>query len=130
MPHGLWIVIHHQDTCRHSRSDTRLAGLPKGIGGVRWDGLVGDRYGEDEPDTPVRTFTFRPDPAAVGFDDPLANGQSQTVPGDVPFDHSAIDTRVFPEQIGQLVRQQSPPFSHHRNRDVHPVALSFHPDAR
>ena len=93
-------------------------------------GVLGHRNGEGEPRPQARPVTLGPYPAPVGLHDPLADGQAQARPRDVPSPVLAVDAGELPEQVRQPLGGY--PSALVRDGDRHVVSLPHggHPDGR
>ena len=93
-------------------------------------GLFGDRQREGEKRSEALSFALRPYAPPVGFDDALADGQTQAGPFDLPSGAVAFDSDVLAEEVGQSLGGNSPSLVGDRESDVQVLPLGPQPDGR
>ena len=93
-------------------------------------GVLGHRNGEGEPRPQARPVALGPYPAPVGLHYPLADGETQARPRDVPSPVLAVDAGELAEQVRQPLGGYPPALV--RDGDRHVVALPHgrYPDGR
>ena len=91
-------------------------------------GLLDRRNGEGEPASQARPVALGLDAAPVGLHDPLADGQAQAGPAELPSPLLAVEARELPEQVRQPLRGHARAVVGHREGDVDAVPHHGHPD--
>ena len=124
VPERLRVVVHAENAGR-----IRFLSRPwPGPSGADAPGLLDRRNGEGEPASQARPVALGLDAAPVGLHDPLADGQAQAGPAELPSPLLAVEPRELPEQVRQPLGGHARAVVGHREGDVDAVPHHGHPD--